>query len=190
MSDQPATHATLPYLSEPILEGLSITTDEVVDSIEQLIVGQQRGQVWCAPKVVVFPGDERYIMATLAAAEEPRIVATKSLVLNPRNRQRGLAAINSLVTLLDGETGLPLAVVDGNWVTARRTSGLSAVAAKRLARRRLYRLWRPGAKPSRRLLRNLPPAGDSCLRARHCKPGRALPGCGGAGSDSCRQRDR
>src|SRR5262249_41974701 len=47
---------------------------------------------------------------------------------------RGLSAINSLVTLLDSETGLPLAVVDGNWVTARRTAGLSAVAAKRLAR--------------------------------------------------------
>jgi ornithine cyclodeaminase/alanine dehydrogenase len=83
---------------------------------------------------VVLPGDERYIMATLAVADEPRVVATKSLVLNPRNRGRGLAAINSLVTLLDSETGLPLAVVDGNWVTAGRTAGLSAVAAKRLAR--------------------------------------------------------
>ena len=36
--------------------------------------------------------------------------------------------------LLDSQTGLPLAVIDGNWVTARRTAGLSAVAAKRLAR--------------------------------------------------------
>jgi len=134
MSDQPATSASLPYLSQPFHERLSITTDQIIDSIEQLIVGQRGGQVWCAPKVVVLPGDERYIMATLAVADEPRVVATKSLVLNPRNPKRGLAAINSLVTLLDSETGLPLAVVDGNWVTARRTAGLSAVAAKRLAR--------------------------------------------------------
>ncbi len=134
MSDQPATPAGLPYLSQPLLERLSITTSEVIDSIEQLIAGQRRGQVWSAPKVVVLPGDERYIMATLAVSDELRVVATKSLVLNPRNRERGLAAINSLVTLLDSETGLPLAVVDGNWVTARRTAGLSAVAAKRLAR--------------------------------------------------------
>lgn len=61
-------------------------------------------------------------------------MATKSLILNPRNRERGIAVINSLVTLHDSETGLPLAVVDGNWVKARRTAGLSAVAAKRLAR--------------------------------------------------------
>jgi ornithine cyclodeaminase/alanine dehydrogenase-like protein (mu-crystallin family) len=125
---------SLPYLPGPLLERLSITTGEVVDSIEQLIIAQRRGQVWCAPKAVVLPGDERYIMATLAVADEPRLVATKSLVLNPRNRERGFAAINSLVTLLDSETGLPLAVIDGNWVTARRTAGLSAVAAKRLAR--------------------------------------------------------
>jgi ornithine cyclodeaminase/alanine dehydrogenase-like protein (mu-crystallin family) len=132
--DQAGSPASVPYLSRSILECLAITTHEAIDSIEQLILGQRRGQVWCAPKVVVLPGDDRYIMATLAVADEPRVVATKSLVLNPRNRDRGIAVINSLVTLLDSETGLPLAVVDGNWVTARRTAGLSAIAAKRLAR--------------------------------------------------------
>ena len=55
-------------------------------------------------------------------------------VLNPKNKEKGLSEINSLVTLLDSDTGLPLAVIDGNWVTAIRTAGLSAVAAKRLAR--------------------------------------------------------
>lgn len=131
---QAGTAASVPYLSRPILEKLAITTHEAVDSIEHLIRGQRHGQVWCAPKVVVLPGDDRYIMATLAVADDPQVVATKSLVLNPRNRDRGISVINSLVTLHDSETGLPLAVVDGNWVTARRTAGLSAVAAKRLAR--------------------------------------------------------
>ena len=133
-SDQTGPATTVPYLSRSLLERLAITTHEAIDSIEQLILGQRRGQVWCAPKVVVLPGDDRYIMATLAVADEPRVVATKSLVLNPRNRDRGISVINSLVTLLDSETGLPLAVVEGNWVTARRTAGLSAIAAKRLAR--------------------------------------------------------
>lgn len=36
--------------------------------------------------------------------------------------------------MLDSHTGVPVAVIDGNWVTAVRTAGLSAVAAKRLAR--------------------------------------------------------
>ncbi|TGP51765.1 ornithine cyclodeaminase family protein [bacterium M00.F.Ca.ET.230.01.1.1] len=124
---------SLPYLSGEFLDSLTISTPDMVDEIERQIVGQRRGEVWCAPKAVVLPGDNRYIMATLGVATEPRVLASKSLVVNPRNAERGLPTLNSLVTLLDAETGLPLAVVDGNWVTAKRTAGLSAVAARRLA---------------------------------------------------------
>ena len=134
MSGKPETSATLPFLSGKALEALSITTKDVVEAVEQVVLGQRRGTVWSAPKAVVTPGDDRYIMATLAVTQDPPVVATKSLVLNPRNPERGLAAINSIVSLIHGETGLPLAIVDGNWVTAWRTAGLSAVAAKRMAR--------------------------------------------------------
>ena len=61
-----AEPASLPYLTQPFLERLSITTDEIVAIIEELILAQRRGKVWCAPKSVVLPGDDRYIMATLA----------------------------------------------------------------------------------------------------------------------------
>src|SRR5262245_6810836 len=134
MSGQYSSPDTLPYLTEAFLSQLSISTSDMVGEIERQIIGQRRGEVWCAPKAAVWPGDGRFIMATLGIASEPRIVATKALVLNPRNAERGLPTINSLITLLDGETGLPIAAVDGNWVTAKRTAGLSAVAAKRLAR--------------------------------------------------------
>lgn len=125
---------TLPYLSSAVLDRLAISTPEIVDEIERQISGQRRGEVWCAPKAAVWPGDDRYLMATLGAATVPSVLATKSLVVNPRNAARGLATINSLISLLDAETGLPLALVDGNWVTAKRTAGLSAVAARRMAR--------------------------------------------------------
>jgi ornithine cyclodeaminase/alanine dehydrogenase len=121
------------YLSEDVLEGLGVTTEDAVAAIEHLVKGHAQAKVWYAPKVVVQP-DERYMMATMAAADDPPFLAVKSLVLNPRNSGRGLKQINALVTLLDSETGLPLAVIDGNWVTAVRTAALSAVAAKRLAR--------------------------------------------------------
>ena len=134
MDTQSRTADKLPYLSSAFLDTLMISTSEVVDEIERQIIGQRQGKVWCAPKAVVLPGDDRYIMATLGVASEPRVLAAKSLVVNPRNAERGLATLNSLISLLDGETGLPLGVVDGNWVTSKRTAGLSAVAAKRLAR--------------------------------------------------------
>jgi ornithine cyclodeaminase/alanine dehydrogenase-like protein (mu-crystallin family) len=134
MAIQLSSVETLPYLSERFLDRLAISTPDVIGEIERQIIGQRRGEVWCAPKAFVVPGDDRYIMATLGVASEPPVLATKSLVVNPRNAERGLATLNSLITLLDSETGLPLALVDGNWVTVKRTAGLSAVAAKRLAR--------------------------------------------------------
>jgi ornithine cyclodeaminase/alanine dehydrogenase-like protein (mu-crystallin family) len=135
MTDQTPAAATLPYLSSAVLDGFRISTRAIVDEIERQIVGQRKGEVWCAPKAAVMPGDDRYIMATLGVSSEPKVIATKSLLVNPRNAERGLPTLNSLITLLDGETGLPLALIDGNWVTEKRTAGLSAVAARRLAQR-------------------------------------------------------
>ncbi len=122
------------YLSQAALQDLHVSTLDVVARIEHLIHGKQQQRAWNAPKAVITPPDGRYMMATLAAADDPPFLAVKALVLNPDNPHKGLASINSLVTLLDSRSGLPLAVIDGNWVTAVRTAGLSAVAAKRLAR--------------------------------------------------------
>lgn len=74
-------------------------------------------------------------MATLAAMDNPSLLAVKTVVLNPRNPDKGLPQINGLVTMLDSDTGLPAAILDGNWITAVRTAGLSAVAAKHMAKK-------------------------------------------------------
>jgi len=124
----------IPYLSEQALTELGITTPEIIESIETLISGSAQSRVWSAPKAVILPEDGRYMMAALAAADDPALLAVKTVVLNPRNPSRGLPAINGLVTMLDSETGMPAAILDGNWITAVRTAGLSAVAAKYMAR--------------------------------------------------------
>lgn len=126
--------STIRYLTSDLLQSLQLSPQEIALSIEHLLLGLKRQQVWNAPKAVITPPDGRYMMATLAAADDPPFLAVKALVLNPDNPKHGWASINALVTLLDSRSGLPLAVLDGNWVTAVRTAGLSAVAAKRLAR--------------------------------------------------------
>ena len=127
------TGTSIPYLSEETLAGLGITTGDVIESIEALIHGSAQDTVWSAPKAVIMPSDGRYMMATLAATDNPSLLAVKTLVLNPRNPDKGLPQINGLVTMLDSETGLPVAILEGNWITAIRTAGLSAVAAKYMA---------------------------------------------------------
>lgn len=122
------------YLSEEDLDALHIRTADVIAALEHAIRESTKEQVWSAPKSVILPPDGRYVMATLAVMNDPPLIATKSLLLNARNSDIGLPQINSIVTLLHGETGLPEGAMDGNWVTAVRTAGLSAVAAKYMAR--------------------------------------------------------
>ena len=115
------------------LQKLGVTTAEVVRAMEQLLMQQAQGRAWIAPKTHLATADDRYMMATLAAADDPPFMAVKALLINPANPQRDLSVINSSITLLDSVSGLPMAVLDGNWVTALRTAGASALVAKRLA---------------------------------------------------------
>ncbi len=108
----------IPYLSEDQLSGLGITTNEVIGSIETLISNLENQTAWSAPKAVILPEDGRYMMATLAATDDPPLLAVKTIVLNPCNPEHGLPQINGLVTMLDSGSGLPVAILDGNWITA------------------------------------------------------------------------
>lgn len=121
------------FLSDAALANLGITTGQVIECLEDAILAQSRGEVWTAPKSSILPGDGRYVMSTLAASDTPRIIVVKSVMVSPRNADRGLPGINGSIMLLDSETGLLLAVLGANWITAVRTAGLSAVVARRLA---------------------------------------------------------
>ena len=121
------------WLSDATLAGLDITTGDVTACIEAAVAAKVGGALWAAPKAAVLPGDGRYMMATLTAGDTPAFVAVKTVMVSPGNPARGLSSINGAILLLDSETGLMRAVMGANWITAVRTSGLSAVIAKRLA---------------------------------------------------------
>jgi ornithine cyclodeaminase/alanine dehydrogenase-like protein (mu-crystallin family) len=52
----------------------------------------------------------------------------------PANHDHGLPSHQGLIMLFDEDTGTPLAVMDGTYITAIRTGGTAAVAARALAR--------------------------------------------------------
>src|SRR2546430_2116808 len=52
----------------------------------------------------------------------------------PGNSKKGLQSVHSLYCLFDAEHGTPMALLDGNVLTARRTAAVSALAASYLAR--------------------------------------------------------
>lgn len=62
---------TAHYLSRDTLESLNLTTEEVIESIERLLLARSQSRAWSAPKALITPPDGRYMMATLAAADDP-----------------------------------------------------------------------------------------------------------------------
>ncbi len=58
----------------------------------------------------------------------------KTVGIFPGNSVLGLPGLHSTYLLFDARTGVPLALIDGNEITARRTAAASALAASYLAR--------------------------------------------------------
>lgn len=64
----------------------------------------------------------------------------KTVTIYPGNSERGLPGLHSTYLLFDAATGVPLAHLDGNEITSRRTAAAAALAASYLARADARRL--------------------------------------------------
>ncbi len=61
-------------------------------------------------------------------------LGVKLVSVMPGNRERGLPTVHALYVLMDAHTGVPLALMDGEQLTLRRTAAASALASALLSR--------------------------------------------------------
>jgi ornithine cyclodeaminase/alanine dehydrogenase-like protein (mu-crystallin family) len=81
------------------------------------------------------PGTGGVLLAMPCALDaEPRALGAKIVSVFRGNPARGLPTVTSMYVLSDYETGAPLAIMDGSYLTAVRTAAGSAVATRTLAR--------------------------------------------------------
>jgi ornithine cyclodeaminase/alanine dehydrogenase-like protein (mu-crystallin family) len=80
------------------------------------------------------PGGDGVLLAMPCAVSEPPALGAKIVSVFRGNPARGLPTVTSTYVLSDYETGAPLAIMDGSYLTAIRTAAGSAVATRALAR--------------------------------------------------------
>ncbi len=83
---------------------------------------------------VDVPGEPTASLLLMPAWRPARRLGVKLVTVFPGNAQRGQNAVGAVYALFDAANGAPLALFDGEEITARRTAGASAYAADRLAR--------------------------------------------------------
>ena len=110
---------------------------------------------------VPAPGGTAFTSLIMPAWIPGRYYGVKTINIAPGNAARGLPGLHASYLLCDGTTGAPLAVIDGDAITHRRTAAASALAARWLARPDARKLLVVGGGQVARLL----PHAYRCVRA-------------------------
>lgn len=114
----------------------ALSPEECADAMATVLAAHARGEAKMPLRSMVpFEGAAGF-MATMPAwrgGSDP-VFSLKSLVIAPDNPARGLDTHQGTVTLFDGETGVPRAILDASAVTSVRTAAVSVVATRVLAR--------------------------------------------------------
>ncbi|SCM92575.1 Ornithine cyclodeaminase [Bacillus mycoides] len=81
-----------------------------------------------------FANEQNTALIMPSVAEGLKALGLKVVTVVPQNKKIGKKTINGIVMLSDFQTGEPLALLEGSYLTMIRTGALSGVATKHLAR--------------------------------------------------------
>ena len=123
-------------------------------------------------------GDGTLLLMPAWSGTAGGFLGVKVVTVFPGNAARGLASVLGTYLLMDGDTGRPLAALDGTRLTLWRTAAASALAAQSLARTDASRMVMVGAGALAPFLirahRSVRPIEDVALWARQRAKAEAL----------------
>lgn len=120
-------------LNRADLESLGLTWKEVVDVLEEAFGQKAQGLVQNPPKPKVASREDSFIHAMPAYLGGSDKIGIKWVAGYEQNHAKGLPYIYGAVILNDAETGRPIALMDGGWITEMRTPGVSGVTMRHVA---------------------------------------------------------
>ncbi len=107
--------------------------EALLEALAEEFKGLSAGAASAPRRNEVTVGDAGVLMA-MPAYRPGREVTIKLVSVFHGNEARGLPGHHALICLFDAETGVPVCMMDGTYITALRTAGAAALATQLLAR--------------------------------------------------------
>jgi alanine dehydrogenase, Archaeoglobus fulgidus type len=113
-----------------------LKSQEVLDAVEGAFRAYGQKQVQMPPKSYLFYNRYNGDLRTMPAYIEPSdATGVKIVNVHPGNHDKGLPTVMAVVVLNDPQTGYPIAMMNGTYLTALRTGAAGAIASKYLSRK-------------------------------------------------------
>lgn len=114
--------------------GSAPTLLEIVSLVEAAYRMEAGGEAEVPAKIGIHPGGpQNFVHAMPAWVSGARALGMKWISFFPGNAAAGLPASSGIVVLNHPDTGVPVAILEGMWITYARTGACAALAAKYLA---------------------------------------------------------
>jgi ornithine cyclodeaminase/alanine dehydrogenase-like protein (mu-crystallin family) len=151
--------------------------DRLRDAIARAMADLSAGRVSMPPRIAAIVTERDALLAAMPAyLPSSGALATKLVSLFPRNTDR--PTHQAVIVVFDAANGSPLALMDGEAITAARTAAASALATDLLARKDPYRLVVVGtgvqARAHLRAVSRVRKFGSICVAGRNIEKAKTL----------------
>ena len=123
------------YITRSEIEGMGYSQAEIMKLVRMALAEHGKKMVEMPAKTGIHPIYNAFHHAMPAFVPAADASGIKWVGCFPENYKYKLEQTSALIILNDVQTGWPLAIMDGTWITAKRTAVVSAVAVEKLARR-------------------------------------------------------
>jgi ornithine cyclodeaminase/alanine dehydrogenase-like protein (mu-crystallin family) len=121
------------YLTRADMDAVGPSVAQIVDLLDEGFRLKGAGKAVLPPKHWLERSNDRFYSAMSSYIPELGFGGCKWQSGDPTNSARGYPYIQGLYILTEDERGVPVALMDSEWITGRRTASASALAVRYLA---------------------------------------------------------
>ena len=122
------------YLSEPEIR-THLRMPDLIDAMQQALIEFSAGRVHQPVRTVLKFGTQNLFGLMPTYVPSLPALGAKLVTVCPGNASRNLDTHQAVIVMLNPETGIAEAILDGRLITEARTAAVSAVSARHLARK-------------------------------------------------------